>query len=82
MGQETADIGRDPEPIKVGEEIEEVSMPESVAHEAWCGWKECLKMAHRQWRIGAVALQGKLLLEPLVHVKKMTEEEWNQFKGG
>ena len=35
MRQETADIGRDPELIKVWEETEEVLMPECVDHGAW-----------------------------------------------
>jgi len=64
----------------VGEETEDVSVPEFVAHEAWCGWKECLRMAHTQQRIGAMALQGKMPLEPWVCVKRMTEEEWDQFE--
>jgi len=37
-------------------------------------------MAHRQVMIGAAALKGKLPLEPLVHVKRMMEEEWDQFE--
>jgi len=35
MSQEVADVGRDPELIKVREETEEVLMPECVACEAW-----------------------------------------------
>jgi len=37
-------------------------------------------MAHRQWKIRAAALQGKLLLLSLVHVKRMMKEEQDQFK--
>ena len=39
-------------------------MPEHVAHEAWHRWEERLKMAQRQQRISAAALQGNLLLKP------------------
>jgi len=56
-------------------ELNEVSMPEQVAHEAGNGWEECLRTAQRQQRIREVALLGNLPLEPLVCVKRMMEEE-------
>src|SRR5882724_6057986 len=40
-----------------------ISMQESVVWEAWHGWEESLREAHRMWRVALAALHDELKLE-------------------
>src|SRR5882724_7508652 len=65
--------------VNVMEGTEAISMQECVVQEAWCGWWESLKMAHRMLQVMA-ALQDKLRGEPMVCVKKLMQEEAENFE--
>jgi len=57
---------------EVSEETENISMQESLIWEAWCRWKEHLRMAHRMWRVRGVALWDESTWDLLLHVRKLT----------
>jgi len=63
------------EEAKVMEETKTISMEESLVWEAWCGWEESLQMAYRMWWVGAAALWDELTQEPLLHVRKLMQDE-------
>ena len=48
--------------------------------EAWNGWEESLRMAHRMWRVGAVALWEETTWEPSIHVMRLMLEEWENLE--
>jgi len=59
----------------VTEETESISTQESLIREAWHGWEDSLRMAHRMRRVGAAALRDESTLEPSLRVRKLTREE-------
>ena len=59
----------------VMEGTEAVSMQECVVREAWLGWWERLRAAHRMQRVAVAALRDGSRGEATVHVKKLTQEE-------
>ena len=58
----------------VMEGTEAISTQECVVWEAWNGWWESLRMAHRMWRVMVAALWYESRGEKTVCVKKLTEE--------
>jgi len=64
----------------VMEGTEPVSMQECVVWEAWRGWWESLKAAYWMQRVMVAALWDGSRGEPMVHVKKLMEEEEENFK--
>src|SRR5882724_7451463 len=56
---------------------EAVSTQECVVQEAWCGWWESLRAAHRMRRVAVAALQDVSRGEAMVCVKKLTQEAEN-----
>jgi len=66
--------------INVMEGTEAVSTQECVIQEAWHGWWESLRMAHRMQWVMAAALWDKSRGKLMVHVKKLTQEEAENFE--
>ena len=67
-----------PLPQMAGEAIEEtkvISTQESVIREAWHGWEDSLRMAHRMWWVTGAALRDRSRGEPSVHVTRLMEKE-------
>jgi len=96
VDQNTTEVIMDSEPIKFGAAEEEMAQPqsagkpmgetkaisiqESVVWEAWHGWWESLRMAHRMWWVMAAALQDESRGELTVHVKKLMQEEAENYQ--
>ena len=86
----------DAEPIKYGvadgdvhmpqmagkgdEKTEIISVQDSVVHEAWCGWEDSLRMAHRMRRVAVAALRNRLRGEPSERVNQLTPKEGENLK--
>ena len=64
----------------VMEGTEAISMQECMVWEAWHGWWESLRAAHRMWQVMVAALWDRLRGKPMVHVKKLTQEEVENFE--
>ena len=65
-------------PQTVGEpmgDTEAISIQESVVLDAWNGWWESLRVAHRMQWVTAAALNDESRGGPMVHVKKLMQEE-------
>jgi len=62
------------------EGTEAVSTQECMVQEAWCGWWESLRAAHRMRRVAVAALQDVSRGEATVCVKKLTQEEVENLK--
>ena len=71
------------QPQSAGEptgETQAISIQESVVWEAWHGWWESLRVAHRMWWVVAAALQDESRGGSTVHVKKLMQEEVENFE--
>ena len=57
-----------------------VSMQECMVWEAWCVWWESLREAHRMQQVAVAALWDGSRGETTVHVKKLMQEEAENFE--
>jgi len=64
----------------VMEGTEAISMQECVVWEAWNRWWESLRPAHRMWQVAVAALWERSRGELMVHVKKLMQEEVENFE--
>src|SRR5882724_3211878 len=70
-------------PLMAGEgdeKTEVISVQDSVIHEAWCGWEDSLRMAHRMRQVTAAALQNRPRGEPSERVTRLTPKEGENLK--
>src|SRR5882672_10818246 len=60
------------EPDDMG--LEGISLQERLFREAWRGWEESLRMAHRHRQLGEVAAKLPNLAEPKLIVQRLAED--------
>jgi len=62
------------------EKTEIISVQDSVVREAWRGWEDNLRTAHRMRWVAAAALQNRLRGEPSECVTRLTPKEGENLR--
>ena len=65
---------------EASEQLETISLKESIIWKAWVRWKEGLRLAHRQWGIGEAAARMETSSQQPILALKLTKGKHEQFK--
>jgi len=57
------------------DQLEFISLKESIIRKAWDGWEEGLRLAHRQWEIGEATMRVETVSDQLILTLKLSEGE-------
>jgi len=72
--QEETEMGslevRQPKP---SDQLELVSLKESIIQKAWAGWEEGLRLGHRKWEIGEATVMMESTNDQLILTLRLTE---------
>ena len=65
---------------KALDQLELISLQESIIQKAWARWEEGLRIAHRQWEIGEAAMRMKTTSEQPILALKLSEGESKWYR--
>ena len=65
---------------KASDQLELVSLKESIIQKAWAGWEEGLRLGHRKWEIGEATVMMESTNDQLILTLRLTEGEHVWFK--
>ena len=61
-------------------QLEYISLQESIIQKSWAGWEEGMRLAHRQWEIGEAAARMETTSEQLTLVLKLGKGEEERYR--